>query len=191
MSNFCIARTENCLSYSSSADVYGNMGLCRTCATGFMLLSGRCTAMNCGVSTGTCSSCPINFQYRLGVCVANSQQNCGLYNNGLCSLCQYGFYLTQNGGCSPIQPNCLTTYPTGRCGVCRDGYQLYLERCLKSVVNCADYNSNDDCTNCISTITVPTVLINKQCGLLVGQCATLSPDLTCKSCNFGYTLITQ
>jgi hypothetical protein len=93
-------------------------GLCQTCLPGYTLWLGQCIKLSCTQtnSNGLCTSCPAGFYYYLGVCLAIPIENCRTYDNAVCQLCNYGYFVDSSGKCSLIKDGCLTTNPdTGRC----------------------------------------------------------------------------
>lgn len=179
LSGKCVISTANCDSYSTSANsIYGDNGLCKQCSAGYIFWSGLCRLYNCQPAGQYCSSCTSNFIYSYGRCAPRLIDNCALYRDGICVVCNYGFYFSQDRTCKRVIPNCLDTYAdTGRCRECRNTFTLYREGCVTAIRYCQDYNPDNTCQTCTSTISTRTQLINGRCGLLEGECTQLNAAL--------------
>lgn len=136
-----------------------------------MFWFGQCRRLGCTqVSNNLCQICPAQSYYYFGICLPNTQTNCRIVENGVCQLCNFGFFLNVQNQCQQEVSGCLvTSRDTGRCQQCRSGLALYRERCVPEIRFCADYNTNNRCIRCQSnTVNRTQLLGDGTCAVLEG-----------------------
>lgn len=131
----CIIKVERCVDYGLTRGQ--NPGVCTACEAGYTYWFGQCRQLQCSVLGVYCQSCLTNYYYYFGICLSTLQAGCRNYQNGLCTACNPGYYLTLQNQCQQEVPFCLTTNrDTGRCLECRSNYTLYRERCVPYLIYC-------------------------------------------------------
>ena len=73
---------------------------------------------------------------------------CIRINGTECTLCTNGYFVDENGSCSPLSLNCLDRDPNGKCLECLSGFVLVGSDCIKAIDKCAVY-FNDGCSECV------------------------------------------
>jgi hypothetical protein len=181
--------------------------ICQKCYSGYFLSSkGICAQNNplCKTSdpaTGNCLTCYPGYSINAGNCTIGSSSttstdtNCkSTDQNGVCTACYSGYYLTPGMNCQKMDPLCKSyTAALSACATCYDGYTLSNGQCLiSSQVTSANSDpyciksQGSNCLSCAGGYYLPPS----------GTCTQLNPlckdsDLTngnCLNCYPGYTL---
>ena len=153
-----------CLTLSSA-------GMCTSCADGYFLSQGACTA--CDSSCATC------------------------HDSSLCLTCNTGYYNgtdVNNALCQTCTTGCTACTSTGAtCTACMGGYRLSTGSCVVCPSNCLTCSAST-CLTCDSS----SALIGISCQLCthIGSqgsagCTSCTSDgsrLYCSACSSGYYL---
>jgi hypothetical protein len=139
-----------------------NNTYCQQCNLGYVQLNGRCFPQ-----------VPWCLNY--------------LNSTGTCSLCQSGYYPTQQGQCNPLPAYCQNASSSGTCLGCVQGYRLVSGQCLPNIPNCQSFNPNTGaCTQCVSQYFLTA---QGQCQPLPAFCTGADPTGVCTGCIGGYTVV--
>lgn len=175
-------------------------GQCVECYSNYYIKMGVCIANNplCRESypNGSCASCFDGYQLVKGGCEVDENEAPNIFDpycisiQGVnCLRCVNGYYLGQNGICTPLSLNCLkhnlndgtcvkciepyillgldcvypvencVSYRDGKCEKCPAGYFLKLGLCYMNDVTCQAYDPVGNCVQCVPTY----YLIGGQC----------------------------
>ena len=127
--------------------------MCKTCKTGYGLVSNRCVLKNIDNCVGyvsnpvsgvlTCSECRKNFGLKDNLCIQDLQSNCKKYaDGGVCVKCKDNYHLT----------------------TLKNGVQHCIQ--ISSYENCKTFNSSEfelfrlKCTECDSNFVKKNALSN-------------------------------
>ena len=163
-------KTTSCVKYDSTKK-------CVKCGSGFFLKSSTScetiTALNCLTlkdesSCATCSNMFYlnpNLQSNPRHCLTLSINNCLTNNVEKCSLCKNNFKLAANS--------------------------LSCESVTKTVPNCVAYDSNENCTRCVSPFILNRslnicIMEESLDSLLDPNCNAFQLSPTCNTCKAGY-----
>lgn len=152
VSGRCYPTVQNCERYNEAT------GGCERCISQFYINNQRqCVRLpaNCLQANqfGKCTSCAVNYIPRSdGVCIriiANCRTLDG--TNQICQVCNDGYYVNTNGGCSVIPENCQSVSSSGVCERCLTGFTLVNGVCFTSIQFCVNLNPNNGlCIQCDS-----------------------------------------
>ena len=137
----------------------GDYYRCKKCINGYYLSSyGDCCTpeKNCyygNKDLGICQACEDNFCLDLkdGKCKSNLENNeykfCKMAD-GVCTSCEYGYYLGKDNLCSTTKHCSESDLET--CIVCDDNYFLGLDNRCTNVEHCIYSNDYEECIECES-----------------------------------------
>lgn len=186
--------TNTCIPCQPTCSTCTGSDTCLTCAANYVLQGDICKT-KCDINyfpvtvdgVVVCKTCSEN-----NICgnCSNSTAcsgNCanGYYlQNGICvSSCSDGYYLdTEQNKCVNCNNNCATCTSSTVCETCKENYYYNNRSCISSCPenSYTDIN-NSKCIQCPSECS--------KCSYSGTQVASISSsDLTCDSCNSGYSL---
>ena len=156
-----------------------------------------------------CLFCMASYKTSSGLCLLvetpNQKNQCLSYENarGDCMLCNYGYYVNENKGCSPIDTitRCLVYDPdTESCivcnggilpdeeGKCIEGESCSIENCLV----CRNLNGVEECLHCTNNFTAVTLAsgentcVFQNSHTLNCRQAEFNNPRKCMECNINY-----
>jgi hypothetical protein len=148
---------------------WNNAGVCIECSGHAFLRQNMCVAVDALCRTferqnGNCISTYAGYNLQNGRCVVippnagyqNTNQYCAIWDGQICRQCAQSTYFNANRICTPVNPYCATTSPSGQCLSCYNGFAL----------------KNNNCTVDNTTINVSNALCSIWSGLTCQQCAT-------------------
>jgi hypothetical protein len=134
---------------------WNNQNFCLSCYDGYTLTTG-----------GTCiMSNNQTVRYSTEDLPAVMDPFCNQYSNKVCVQCAPRTFMSSNGTCMQVDPNCQTWATTGACTQCYIGYTItntffcsimnpsvlspQLKSSLNSDVNCLESSASGVCSRCI------------------------------------------
>lgn len=206
---FCPSNCQLCI----------NSSVCLTCNSGYTVskttnLCVQCSITGCGQcnTANVCASCNAGFTLvaSTGICLSCSVTNCQTCSAAnYCQTCNAvngtQLYPSPNGNscfaCNTSLPNmgnCLSCNATNSCGLCQNGYQLYIPQngtgvCIQcNIQNCQTCALNGSSTVC-STCALGYSAIGNSCVLCQFPCVTCTANQgpnNCASCSTPYYFAT-
>ena len=154
--------------------------------------------LNCSEDNKTCDSCQDSYPGAEGVCTVPTtiKDNCLTYtDNGQCSGCAWGYYLSSNSCVENTIENCLLQSMgddnTALCLGCKDNYAVIDNKCSE------DTECTGNCSYCIKVGEAETCVWCKEDYILhanacksatgkLANCMQTKDGTNCISCMFGY-----
>lgn len=200
----CVTRTltpiENCKDYADAADK------CQVCNANFIVSADgtnceasidNCTTIITVSSSLACIQCDQGYALIGNSCVLGTVEFCQQYSGADCSICQPGYNLKDNicveiGITDPLlycsviaidNKNCTT------CNIMSTAYTLQgvCQIRTNSIENCIEYDSNDNCLNCVRGYQLES---NVCAAITIDafNCIKRQDANTCLLCASGYVL---
>lgn len=106
--------------------------------------------------------------------------------NGVCAICNTGYYLSSSSTCIILPTNCLAANPNGVCTNCAAGYIAAGGQCVAGTANCQSFDPNT--ALCLACVQGYYLTSNNRCLLLPQFCLSASQNGSCTNCKSGYSV---
>ncbi|KAH0575023.1 Cysteine-rich membrane protein 2 [Spironucleus salmonicida] len=203
MCQLCAWSSPGC-TICAQADPTKDDVTCSACYSNFTLngTACDCAITNCSVCEplieNQCKICtaPDYFLNNKNVCEACTTlpncRECFQSHVGVsCEVCVEKF-VSVNGSCVPVPPNCIESAKERPCVRCADGFALtqeyQCEACLviPECTKCSFVAQKLTCSGCATDF----LIIANKCVPVAPNCAVVTESNTCEKCNDGFALNT-